>query len=301
MYRRLMTMRLRGASTYKIADLPSVDSLAAAHSSWRKSPASGRTPYLEVLRGKQTSNTSLAIGGTFIVVLATLLLPFDVPALGPLLILAASVFVIKMLPDRGSRAMFINALHRPVTTDERAQLIPNAGSLADAYWPLVTAVEALAARSPEVLDSLDDAMNSIDEAIMQFEAEPIQFARSPEALISEAGALDVDAANETDQVVAASLIRRADALRTQAKVLERAATIERRNRVLEQEVIAQIEAMRASVVHYGKSMPEARTAFEALAENVRQMAVEAASISAAREEVNETLRISPVTQLQTQR
>jgi len=95
----------------------------------------------------------------------------------------------------------------------------------------------------------------------------------------------VQAQAEPDRVVAASLIRRVEALHRRADATTRANVLVRRFSVLRQEMAAETEALRAGLAAYYTGAHDI-TDLTRLAEDMQRVAAEAAAMTAAVEEVD---------------
>lgn len=101
------------------------------------------------------------------------------------------------------------------------------------------------------------------------------------------------ARREPDEVVAASLVRQADALLERARAADNVGVMARRTRFLRQELSAQIGALRAALPSFGRAASSTAasraetSSFTRLAESVRSVAAEAASVAAAHEELHQ--------------
>lgn len=117
--------------------------------------------------------------------------------------------------------------------------------------------------------------------------------RTPEALPRDAGDLraasarmEADAQGEADPVIAASLLRRAEALRRQAETLTRVGVILRRHQALRDELGDQMGALRTSLSASALGQAGGGLELAGLAAHVQQVAREADAVTAARVEVD---------------
>ena len=101
--------------------------------------------------------------------------------------------------------------------------------------------------------------------------------------------MEADAQGEADVVVAASLGRRAEALRRQAETLARVAVILRRNAALRDELADQMGALRTSLSASALGQDAGGLELAGLAAHIRQVAREADAVTAARVEVDTLL------------
>ena len=105
------------------------------------------------------------------------------------------------------------------------------------------------------------------------------------ALRREAAQVRNEARSDADPVTAASLERQAEALERRAEALARSNTLVRRGAVLRREMVAQIEALRAGLIGFDAGATDT-SGLAFLAESARDVAAEAASVAAAREELD---------------
>lgn len=102
------------------------------------------------------------------------------------------------------------------------------------------------------------------------------------------------AQREADRVVAASLVRQAEAMQRWADATHRANLLVRRFGALRQEMAAETEALRAGLSAYYTGANDIAD-LTRLAEDVRRVAAEAASVTAAVEEVDQVIAgLSPL-------
>lgn len=112
-------------------------------------------------------------------------------------------------------------------------------------------------------------------------------------VLADAEMLAARATRESDKVIAESLLRQADANVSRAKAMENNRRLARRTRILREEMLAQVKAVRSLLPHLGSDAASAATDFNrfaTLAADVQSIASEAASVADAREELAQTLR-----------
>jgi hypothetical protein len=112
-------------------------------------------------------------------------------------------------------------------------------------------------------------------------------------VLADAEMLAARAQREPDKVVAESLLRQADANVSRAKAMENNRRLARRTKILRDEMLAQVKAVRSLLPHLGSDAASAATDFNrfaTLAADVQSIASEAASVADAREELAQTLR-----------
>ncbi len=108
-------------------------------------------------------------------------------------------------------------------------------------------------------------------------------------LEATAARLAAEATGESDPVVAASLHRRAEALRSQAETVARVKVLLRRNLALREELADQVSALRTSLTAAALGGDDSGPELAALAARIRRVASEANSVTAARVEVDALL------------
>lgn len=106
-----------------------------------------------------------------------------------------------------------------------------------------------------------------------------------------AASLAADAPLESDPVVAASLHRRAEALRGQAETVARVRVLLRRNEALRAELSDQIGALRTSLAAASLGGGDGGPELAGLAARIRRVASEANAVTAARVEVDALLSL----------
>lgn len=104
-----------------------------------------------------------------------------------------------------------------------------------------------------------------------------------------AARLAAEAIGESDPVVAASLCRRAEALRGQAETVARVKVLLRRNLALREELADQVGALRTSLAAAALGGDDSGPELAGLAARIRRVASEANAVTAARVEVDALL------------
>ena len=147
-------------------------------------------------------------------------------------------------------------------------------------------------------DEMRQAMRAIGEALY----------RLPQAGESASSVLAADqrgdsltlharAQREADPVVAASLLRQAEALEAAATASENGVVVARRVRALRAELKAQIEVLRAAIPGMGRPLPtnadshaaQSEEALGRIADSVRRVATEAVAVTKAQDELDSFL------------
>lgn len=132
---------------------------------------------------------------------------------------------------------------------------------------------------------LRGSLRALGEAIDRLPAHSSVPVASTDTLRRDAQKARADAVNETDPVVAASLERRAEALERSAGAVEQSAVLIRRMAALRSELLAQTEALRLGLTAFDTGAGHLSD-LSHLAESVRGVADEAASVAAARGELD---------------
>ena len=189
---------------------------------------------------------------------------------------------------------------RPVTPGEVAALLPQAhDELERSYLTLVMDVvrqEVAGAQEegPASGADLRGALRALGDAIDKLPATRVVGHLSlgsetpdimTEVLRRTAAETLVQAQAEPDRVVAASLIRRVEALHRRADATTRANVLVRRFSVLRQEMAAETEALRAGLAAYYTGAHDIAD-LTRLADDMQRVAAEAAAMTAAVEEVD---------------
>lgn len=177
---------------------------------------------------------------------------------------------------------------KPLSAGEIEALLPSAHNDLERAYVTLAMDAARQEVSPEVEKEVRAALLALGDAIDRLPSAP---AGSVDVglLRREAGTVLLQAQAEPDQVVADSLFRRAQALQRRADAHDRGALLLRRTSALRDELAAQTEALRAGLAaFYGGQADVAGLAD--LAESVRGVAAEAASVQLAREEL-ETMNV----------
>jgi hypothetical protein len=164
--------------------------------------------------------------------------------------------------------------------------------LVSTYLSLVREVLAAENLPERSQDDLRKTIKAIGET-MTVLPPPAPVTTNPEEarlLVAEAERLFARAQDERDKVVAASLARQAEALVQRASAGQNAEKLTRRTRILRQELLAQIETVRASLptltqgaTMQGSSLPFA--GFAQVADSVADVYREAAALADAQDEV----------------
>ena len=142
--------------------------------------------------------------------------------------------------------------------------------------------------------SIQSALRSLGAAIDKLPAPPAAGVFADAATLhAEASRLTDEAGREADGVVAASLGRQAKALTRRAETTARAATLVRRNRILRDEVAAQVKAFQTSLAAAQINGGHAGADFDALAESVAHVAQEADALADAQVELEAALAPPP--------
>ncbi len=181
--------------------------------------------------------------------------------------------------------MVFQRLHRqPLAVEEVRSLFPGTGdSLEHAYLTLVT--DAIRQKVPaEAARDMRRAFCALAEAMDRLP--PVYSAANDTGTLrQEALAVLAEARKETDQVAAASLLRQAEAIERHAAAGDRFNVLAHRVGVLRRELTAQIEALRAGLAVFNiDAAPGAYLTH--LADSVRRVAAEAASVAVARDELD---------------
>lgn len=114
----------------------------------------------------------------------------------------------------------------------------------------------------------------------------------PVALRSKAAALLLEAENETDAAIFASLHRRSESLLHRAETAAHTLLLVRRNSALRQETAEQINALQTSLTAFTVGGRQSAPELSSLAASIQRVAQEASAITEARTEVD-TLIVEP--------
>ncbi|WP_395140167.1 hypothetical protein [Armatimonas sp.] len=168
--------------------------------------------------------------------------------------------------------------------------IPQKHTLEDAYFELLVEVQALSVSQVETEAELRDTVRTLSDAVAALPATaPIDEDEIRE-LVADAEGLLFRSKRETDQIIAESLHRQAEAAVRRARALQNASKLARRTRTLREEVYRQIGALRASLPSYSQASQSVATGrIQELADSVNRVAQDAASVVAAQEELVQTL------------
>lgn len=168
----------------------------------------------------------------------------------------------------------------PTSTDE---------TLEDAFLALAGDVLRLETGSAEAESEARSALKALGDAVSDLPAPSALPDVDIADLLADAEILLMRARRERDPVIAGSLERQAEATVRRARALTDAMKLARRTGVLRQEVRSQVEALRAALPTLARTASTASGLgagrFTTLAEQVRGVAREAASVAAAQEEL----------------
>ncbi len=166
-------------------------------------------------------------------------------------------------------------------------------SVLELYLDLVWAAMNTAPLRPGQAETERDAREAIRALGAAIDAlPPRSLADVPNghaALEATAARLAAEATGESDPVVAASLGRRAEALRGQAETVARVRVLLRRNSTLREELADQIGALRTSLTAAALGGDDSGPEMAGLAARIRRVASEANAVTAARVEVDALL------------
>ena len=236
--------------------------------------------------------------------------------IGPGLLTATMLFVPQMARSRERRlresklsAAELEALKKPVTHPPSlgqqvfALLLnqtlptPTDDSLEGAYLTLAQDVLRLETSSEEAASEARSALKALGDAVGDLPAPAALPDVDIADLLADAEILLMRARRERDPVIAGSLERQAEATVRRARALTDALKLARRTGVLRQEVRAQVEALRAALPTLARTAEAASGLgagrFTTLAEQVRGVAREAASVAAAQEELAQAVGAYP--------
>ena len=153
---------------------------------------------------------------------------------------------------------------------------------------VIAALNTPPVQDVESQQSVREALRALGESITGLPPLAVDGARDdPAAFEAQAEQLSAEAAAECDPVIAASLRRRADALRRQAETAERTNTLLRRNDALRQEIAGHIAALRTSLTALRVGGAQAVYELADVAANIQQVAIEAGAITQARSEIGD--------------
>ena len=181
----------------------------------------------------------------------------------------------------------------PITAAEIAALLPGTDdNLERAYLTLAMDVVRQDVVASGADADLRGALRALGDAIDRLPATraAAESSGSPdiltEVLRRTAQEALLQAQAEPDRVVAASLVRRAEALERRADATQRAGQMVRHFGALRQEMAAETEALRAGLAAYYTGAHDIADLIR-LADDIRRVAAEAAAITSAREELDE--------------
>ena len=180
-----------------------------------------------------------------------------------------------------------------MTRDEAATRTPPPfGDLEIAFLTLVRDMLARPNSQNAVAErDLRDTLRALGEAVVGL---PHVAASSAETIVlrQNATAISARARDEKDPIVAASLLRQADALKRQAEAADETNVLARRTAYLRQELLAQTHALRTSLAataaaRPGDTLTANPSALADLAQAVEAIVGEAQALSRARRELDE--------------
>lgn len=226
---------------------------------------------------------ALGIGGAVALTAGALILATG----GPPEIAAVTVAEAAFIGSLGlllPRFLFQRIHRNPLTPSEIEMLLPaSRDDLERAY--LTLAIDAAKQEvSPEVEREMRIALRALGEAIERLP----QISSLPEAadtLRQQAASVRREAQNEPDHLTAESLERQAEALERRADAISRSDLLVRRASALRRELIAQTEALRAGLAGFYTGSVDI-AGLTNLTQAVSGVATEAASVAAARQEVD---------------
>ena len=169
----------------------------------------------------------------------------------------------------------------------------NEDALLDLYLEMIWSamhLSPLPAGQPDTEKNAREAIRALGGAIEALPPRPLDGVPADYAgLQAMAASLAADAPLESDPVVAASLHRRAEALRGQAETVARVRVLLRRNEALRAELSDQIGALRTSLAAASLGGGDGGPELAGLAARIRRVASEANAVTAARVEVDALL------------
>ncbi len=186
-----------------------------------------------------------------------------------------------ILPRRAIRRLY----RKPLLPFEIKALLPGAHNDIDrAYLALLRDAIGRQCRL-DTEAGMRDALRSLGRAADSLPSQ-VPPPQNTEALRQQAADVLAHARLEKDTVAAASLARQADALARQAAASDRSALVTHRAHVLREEVLAQIEALRAGLTDFHTDAAPDTALLAALSENARRAADEASNVAQARAELD---------------
>lgn len=169
----------------------------------------------------------------------------------------------------------------------------NEDALLDLYLEMIWSamhLSPLPAGQPDTEKNAREAIRALGGAIEALPPRPLDGVPADYAgLQAMAASLAADAPLESDPVVAASLHRRAEALRGQAETVARVRVLLRRNEALRAELSDQIGALRTSLAAASLGGGDGGPELAGLAARIHRVASEANAVTAARVEVDALL------------
>jgi hypothetical protein len=182
-------------------------------------------------------------------------------------------------------------LQRPVMDYELLAVRAKIGDrLVQSYLDLALSVVKLPPMTDEAADrEVRDAMTALGIALEALPPEQPIVTDDPAALRAEAQAQIVHAQTETDDVISASLRRRAESLLRRADTSTRTLLLLRRNKALREEVGEQIKALGTSLTALQIGGRQSAPELSGLAASIHRVALEANAVTVARAEVDTLL------------
>jgi hypothetical protein len=177
--------------------------------------------------------------------------------------------------------------------------VESAGLLEDEFLALIGEVIRTEVHTPEAEAELGNTLKLLGDAVSTLPLPAGSGTEDATDLLVDAETLVARARQESDKVIAESLLRQAEAKAAQATAVQNAARLTRRTRALRDELRAQIAATRAALPSLAQVGAAAHMpSLGRVAVSVQAVAREAASVFAAREELAETLGETWVAQAQ---
>jgi hypothetical protein len=218
--------------------------------------------------------------GIFITSLANA--PFMVPFM-MFLIWATLMPLILGSPRKAVRM----ADEKPLTVQEVEAMLPHTrGRLDRMYLHLVLDALRLEIPSESVKADIRAALRHLGDVVASLPADPVGV-RDASTLHKEAMEHRQQAAQETDSIVQASLMRQADALERRATVAAINDRSSRRAATLRREARTMMDSLRSVLVAYQQTAPTDVASMGHLSEAVQRMATDAQSVAVARRELED--------------
>jgi hypothetical protein len=231
-------------------------------------------------------------GGTGFLAPAILGFVFHQPGLAiPMLLGWVAFASIGLFAPRHLIAKYCNT---PLSADEVEMLRKEtADPLELAYLDLVREATTQNLDATDTAGDLREAIRTLGEALTTLPQNSSPLPEDATALLREAHEARQKAGAESDPIVAASLLRRAEAQERSAQTIERSHQILRRAATLREELAAQTEALRLSVVAASRGEQVNVREVAQLAEAVQAVGKEADNIATARAELDATIASYP--------